>query len=83
MQPGTVLIFHLFAGKDSATKASELGKFLLNCLEALVPVAVSDLGFSVIAILKPILFIQILDLSNLRTETPYPFPKNIKVIHTA
>jgi len=82
MQPGTVLLFHLFDGKNLATKASELGKFMLNCLEAFMPVAVSDLGLSVIPISKPILFIQLLDVSNLRTETPYLFPKNIKVVHT-
>lgn len=76
-----MLVFHLFNRENLAAKTSELGKFLLNCLQPFLPLAVSNLGLGSIPISKAILIIQFLNLSDLRTETPYLFTKNIQVIH--
>lgn len=81
MQAGAMLLLHLFDGKNLAAKASELGQFLLNFQQPFLPLAVSDLGLCFILISKTKLFVQLLDVRDLRTETPYLFPKNIKMIH--
>ena len=74
MQPGSVPVLHLFDGFDPPAKARELRKFLLDCLQALMPLAVRDLSIRLISVLRPILFVQPLNLSNLRPETPDLFP---------
>lgn len=54
---------------------------MLNGLQAFMALAVSYLGLGGIRLSEAVLLIQFLDLSDLRTETPYFFPKNLKVIH--
>lgn len=82
MQPGTVLLFHLFDRKDFLAKVRELDKFLLNFLQPFMPLAVSDLGLCFIPTSKPILFIQFLNVRDFCPKTPDLFAKNIKVIHS-
>lgn len=77
-----MLVFHLFDRKNLATQASELGKFLLNCLQPFLSLLLSELGLCSITVSSPILFVRPLNVSNLLTETPYLFPKNLKVIHS-
>jgi hypothetical protein len=76
MHSGTVLFFHLFDRMNFAAEVGQLGKFLLNCLQPLVSLAVSDLSFRTIATLKTILLVRILNLCDLDPETPNLFPKN-------
>ena len=64
MKPGTVLFLHLFHRKNLLSKVSELGEFFLNVLQTFVPLAMSDLGFCVIAASKPIALVQLLNLSD-------------------
>jgi hypothetical protein len=49
---------------------------LLDCLQAFMPLAMSDLGLYFIAALLPILVIQFLKVSNLSPKTPNLFPKH-------
>ena len=81
MQPRAMLFFNLFDRYNFASKASELGQFLLNCLQPFLPLTVSDLGFWSILVAKPILFIQLVNVSDFRPETPNLFPKNPNLIH--
>lgn len=83
MQAGTVLFFPLLDGKNLAAEVRELDEFLLDFLQAFLPLAVSDLGLGLVPAAKPIVLVQLLNLGYLRSETPYLFPKNIDVIHTA
>ncbi len=74
MQPGAVLLLHLLYGTNLPAKAGELGKFLLDRLQAFIPLAVSDMSTGVISVGTPILLVQLLNLSNLQSETPDLFP---------
>ncbi len=82
MQTDTVLLFHLLDGTNSSAKVSELGEFLLDCLQPFMPLAVSDLRLCFISALTPILVIQFLKVSDLNAETPDLFPKHCQMIHT-
>ena len=83
MQPRAVLFPHLLNRKSSVTELGELDKFLLNLLQSFQPVVVSDVGFCSLLASKPILFIQLLNISDFRPKTRNPFPKNFKMIHSA
>ena len=54
----------------------ELQKFLLNFLQAFLSLPVRDLGLGGVAAPKPVLLIQLLNLGNLRPQTPDLFPQN-------
>ena len=58
-----------------------MGKLLLDSLQPFMPPAVSDMSSWLISVLTPILLVQLLNLSNLHSETPDLFPKNFEVIH--
>jgi hypothetical protein len=49
---------------------------MLNCLEAFLPPAVSYLGVSSSPVSMPKLLIQLLNVSDLLSETPNFVPKN-------
>ena len=72
----------LFDRQNSAAKTGELGKFLLNRLQAFLPFPVSHLGLRVIAAGTSILFVQSLNLSDLGADVLDLFSKHCKVIHT-
>lgn len=82
MQPRAVPFLHLFDRKNLGAKASELDKFLLDCLQTFLPLDVSDLSLRAIPAMKLMFFVQFLNLSNLLSETRNFFPKNSEVIHT-
>jgi hypothetical protein len=65
MQPGAVLLRHLFF----TAKGSELGKFLLDCLQPFMPLALSALRFASIPVLTSACLIQLLNVSDLRSQT--------------
>jgi hypothetical protein len=77
-----MLFPHLLNRKSSVTELGELDKFFLNLLQSFLPVAVSDVGFCSLLTSKPILFIQLLNVSNFRPKTRNLFPKNFKMIHS-
>jgi len=68
--------------KSFVTESGELNKFFLNLLQSFLPVAVSDIGFWSLRASKPILLIQLLNVSNFRPKPRYLFPKNFKMIHS-
>jgi hypothetical protein len=74
MKAGPVLLLRLFYGTNLSAKGSELAKFLLDCLQTFMPLAVSDLSIGLIPAFSPILLVQPLNLRNLQTETPDLFP---------
>src|SRR5215469_7474843 len=82
MQPGAMLFLHLLNRKSPATELGELDKFFLNLLQSFLPVAVRDVGFCSLLASKPILFIQLLNVSDFRPKTRYLFPKNFKMTHS-
>jgi len=55
---------------SGAAKVCDLGKFLLDSLKPFLSFAVIDLSFSSIPASTPILLTQLLNASDLRTETP-------------
>ena len=65
-----MLFFPLLHREDPLAKASELGKFLADCFQAFVPLAVSDLSLCVRAGLTPVLVIQLLKVRDLGTKPP-------------
>jgi hypothetical protein len=81
MQPGAVLLLHLFYGVDLSPKGGKLCKFLLDGLQPLMPLAVSDLSICFIFAVTPILLVQVLNLGNLLAKTPDLFPQDFEVIH--
>ena len=81
MQSRTVLCFPLFEREHSSAKISELGQFLLDRSEPLLPLAVSKLSPGFIVALTPILVVQILKVCDLCAETPNLFPKHCEMIH--
>src|SRR5215471_19933069 len=82
MQPGAVLFPDLLNRQSFVTELGELDKFFLNLLQSFLPVAVSDVGFCSLRAPKPILFIQLLNVSDFRPKARNLFPKNFKMIHS-
>lgn len=82
MQSGAVLAFPFFDRENSPAKASELSKFLLDRLQALLSLTVSDLGLWVVPAFASILFVQRLNLGDLGAEPSNLFAKDIEMIHT-
>ena len=56
-------------------------QLLLDCLQAFMPLAVSDLSISLVPLKTPIPFVQLLNFSDLPTETPDLFAQNFEIIH--
>jgi hypothetical protein len=81
MEAGTVLVLSLLDRKDLLAEVRHLKKFLLNLLQAFLPLAVSDLGLSRVRGAEAILCVQLLKVSDLLAKTPDFFSKNLKVIH--
>ena len=76
-----MLFLHLLDRTNSSAKISELGKFLLDFLQPLVPLAVSDLRRYVASDFTSILSVQLVKLGDLNAETTDLFPKDFEVIH--
>ena len=80
-----MLFFSFFDRKNSPAKASELDQFLLDRLQTLKPLAVSDLRFGGKATLTSgpsILLIELLKLRDLSAEVCNLFAKHFEVIHS-
>ena len=82
VQPGAVFFLPLFHRQDFAAESRKLGQFLLNFLQALMALAVRDLGLGAIGAAKPVLCIQRLDLGDFRPKKAYFVSKNFQMIHT-
>jgi hypothetical protein len=76
MQTGTVGFFHLLYQMKPAAKVADSGKFLLDFLQPLLPLAVLNLSFGSIPFSKTVFLIRLLNLSDLGAETRDLFPKN-------
>ena len=81
MQTGTVGFFHLLYQMKPATKVADSGKFLLDFLQPLLPLAVLNLSLGFIPFSKTVFLIRLLNLSDLGAETRDLFPKNFQMIH--
>jgi hypothetical protein len=81
VQPGAMLFPQLLCRNNTAAKVCELHKLMLNSLEPLPPLAVSDLITCSIPAVTPKLLIQLLNVSDLHSETPDLVPKDPKMIH--
>jgi hypothetical protein len=82
MRSGAVLFLHLFYGLNLPGEAREFGKFLLDRLQPFMPLAVRDFSVSVVPVSTPIQLVQLLDVSDLRSETPNSLPQDFKLVHT-
>jgi hypothetical protein len=82
MLPRAMLFPHLLNRKGFVTKFGELDKFFQNFSQSFLPLAVSKVGFCSLLASKPILFIQLLNVLDLRPKTRNLFPKNFKMIHS-
>lgn len=76
MQSSAVLFSHLFCGDNLATEVCELNKLLLDCLQAFHSFSVSDLSLGSIHAVTPKLLIQVLDSSDLFSQTSDPVPQH-------
>jgi hypothetical protein len=76
MQTGAVVLFPLFDRENSAAKVGELDQFVLDFLQPFKPLAVSDLSRRFVAAVKPILVIQLFEVSDLVAETSDFFAKH-------
>lgn len=71
-----MLFLHLFCRNNFAAKVCQSNKLLLDRLQPVAPLSMSDLGLCSMAAITPKLLIQSLNVSNLFPETPNLFPKN-------
>jgi hypothetical protein len=71
VQPGKGLGLFIdsFRRNNSAAKVCELDKLMLDCLKALLPASVNDLGDCIIPWRTPKLAVQFLNISDLFAET--------------
>ena len=76
VQPGGVLLLHLLCRNSSAAKVCELLKLMLNSLQPLTPLSVSNLHICPNPAVTPKLLIQLLNTSDLHPETPNLVLKN-------
>ena len=76
VQAGVMLFLHSFCRNNSAAKVCQLHKLMLNSLQSLTPLSVSDLHICSIPAVTPKLLIQLLNVSDLHPETPNLVPKN-------
>lgn len=71
-----MLFSHLFCGDNFATKVGELNKLLLDCLQPFHSFSVSDLSLCSIYFVTPKLLIQVLNSSDLFSETSDLVPQH-------
>jgi hypothetical protein len=76
-----VLFLHLFGGTHAPAEIGELGKFLLDFLESLLPLAVRKLRLGVLPAFPPVLFIQFLELFDFGAEKSDFVAKDLEMIH--
>ena len=81
MRRGAVFFLDLLNRKNSPSEVRELGEFLLDGLQPLVPLAVSDLRLGFVAALTPVPVVQFLKVRDLGTESRNLFAKHCQVIH--
>ena len=71
-----MLLCHSFCGNNSAAKFCELCKLMLNSLQPLASLSVSDLNTCSVPAVTPKLLIQLLNVGDLHPEKPDLVPKN-------
>lgn len=76
MQATAVFFSHLICRDNFATQVCELNKLLLDCLQAFHPFSVSDLSLGSIHAFTPKLLIQVLDSSDLFSQTSDLVPQH-------
>jgi hypothetical protein len=78
VQPGEGLglFIDLFRQNNSTAKVCELHKLMLNFLQPLTPLSMSELNTCFVPAVTPILLIRLVNISDLHPETPNLVPKN-------
>ncbi len=76
MQPGLVLRFPLFNRENFSSEVCELHQFLLDRLQPLVPLAVSDLSLCFVSTFTSIPMVQFLKVCDLAAEICNLFAKH-------
>jgi len=64
-----MLFLYLFNRTESSAKTSDLGEFLLDFLQSILPLAVSKVGLRIGSGLTAILLVQFLKLYDLNTQS--------------
>jgi hypothetical protein len=84
IQSRAVLVFPLFDRENLSAESSELGEFLLDGLQPLMPFVVRELSLREhpVSTSKPKSVVQLLKLCDLGAETPNLFAKHFEMIHT-
>jgi hypothetical protein len=70
LQTVTVVFSDLIVGMNGAAEVSQATQFFLNALKPFVPLPVGNLIHGPIAFATPILLVQLMELSDLRPQTP-------------
>lgn len=81
IRPGAVLFLHLFDRTNAPTKISNFYKFLLDCFQPLMPLAMRNLRLRIITAAPSILGVQLLQLCDFGAEIGNLFPKDFEVVH--
>lgn len=81
LQTGPVLLFPLFYREHPLAKARQLSKLLLDGLQPLMPLSVSNLRFGVRAGLTPVEVIQLLKVCDLGAQITDFFTKHCQMVH--
>ena len=74
-------LLHFFDGTNSPAKAGNFYKFLLDCFQPLVPLAMRNLSLRIISTAASILLVQLLKLCDLGAEAGDLFAKHFEVVH--
>jgi hypothetical protein len=76
LQPGAMLFFHLLRRMNSAAQVCDLHQFMLDGLQPFMPLAVNDLSSRPLQAFLSKLSIQLLNVSDLLSQTPNLVSKN-------
>ena len=75
------MFLHLFNRTNAPAEIGNFYKFLLDCFQPLMPLAVRDLSLRIIAAAPSILGIQFLQLCDLGPQASDLFSKHFQVVH--
>lgn len=81
LQAGAVLFPYFTYRHNGAAQRRQPTQFLLDVLEPFMPLPVSHHVHGSIGFAQPILLVQLMDLSNLRPQTPDFFLEDSQMIH--
>lgn len=81
MKPRAVVFLHLFDGQSFVAEFRKLDKLFLNLLKTFLTLSVSDLRLRSSRAAEAMLFVQSLNIGDLRPQAGNLFAKNFQMIH--